>query len=171
MINSTKKFDTYEDFVEHMTMLLSHNEYPSDTNAETISYFVREISKIIDSKLVSMSEKRDNISNDFIIGIIWCCILKTKKTKYYLTFSDPQAWGIVGLTNTQILMLYSCVHSILLTGAKDLDEWKNITNVCKLEIEQIINPDPDKGLKTCLWIVYGTSGLIMLIVAIRFFVH
>lgn len=123
MINSTKKFDTYEDFVEHMTMLLSHNKYPSDTNAETISYFVREISKKLDSKTMMWKSNAGwNLALDDSTRH-----LTTGSVASGFAFSDPQAWGIVGLTDKQILVLYSCVHSILLTGAKDLDEWKILT--------------------------------------------
>ena len=120
MFKSTKKFDTYEDFVEHMTMLLSHNEYPSDTNVETILYFVKEISKKLDSNTMMWESNAGwNFALDYSnrnLGIV-----------SGFTFSDPQTWGIVGLTDKQILVLYSCVHSILLTGARDLDEWRSIT--------------------------------------------
>lgn len=121
MIFSTKKFDTYEDFVEHIAMLLLHNTYPFDTTTDKISYFVREISKKLDSG-ATLRESNGG----------WNLALDDKNknpavSMFYsgFTFSDPQAWGIVGLTDQQILVLYSCVHSILLTGAKDFDEWKS----------------------------------------------
>jgi len=123
MFESTKKFDIYEDFVEHIAILLLHNTYPFDTTTDKISYFVREISKKLDSNTILW---KNNVGWNLALDD------RNKNAEASMgnsgfTFSDPQAWGIVGLTDKQILVLYSCVHSILLTGAKDLDEWRSIT--------------------------------------------
>lgn len=115
MSDSKKKFDTYEDFVEHMTILLSHNTYEGDVTTDKIAYFVREISKKLDSNTIGY------------MG--WNLALQ--QNTIGVSFSDPKVWAINGLTDRQILELYSCVHSILLTGAKDLDEWRSITKAEK----------------------------------------
>ena len=127
MSESTKKFDTYEDFVEHIAILLSHNTYESDVTTDKIAYFVREISKKLDSNTMNWKSNAgwnlalDDSTRNLAIG----------SAASGFAFSDPQGWGITGLTNKQILVLYSCVHSILLTGAKDLDEWRSIAKAEK----------------------------------------
>ena len=105
-------------------MLLSHNTYSSDITTDRIQYFVREISKKLDvgahlwrndaGWMLALNNSLLPSQNFFTKGFV---------------FSDPQSWGILGLTDKQIHVLYSCVHCILLTGAKDFDEWKRKVEV------------------------------------------
>jgi hypothetical protein len=151
MADETKKFDTYEDFVEHMTILLSHNTYQEGTTTDRIQCFVREISK----KLDAGSMMWNNSSG-------WMVALDYNEAHWGVSkgfvFSDPQGWAILGLTDKQIHVLYSCVHSKLLTGAKDLDECRSI--------QKAEQPDTSGCLPILAWLAVV---IVLLLVANYFF--
>ena len=86
MADGKKKFDTYEDFVEHMTILLSHNTYQDGTTTDRIQCFVREISKKLDAGSIMWN------NNDG-----WMMAVKSSHSQpdpFFnkgFVFSDPQA--------------------------------------------------------------------------------
>lgn len=83
-------------------------------------------------------------------------------------FSDPQAWGILGLTDKQIHVLYSCVHCILLTGAKDYDEWKNKVEINKKLSDEKITQELNQG---CLPILGLLAVVIVLLLVAKYFLR
>jgi hypothetical protein len=163
VFDSTKKFDTYEDFVEHMTILLSHNTYPFGTTADRIQYFVREISKKLDA-----GSQLWNGNDGWMLAFNSSLSQSRGLFEKGFLFSDPQAWAILGLTDKQIHVLYSCVHYILLTGAKDYDEWKIKTEIDKKLSDEKLVQDFNQG---CLPILAFLAVVIILLLVGNYFLR
>jgi len=169
VLDSTKKFDTYENFVEHMTILLSHNTYQEGTTTDRIQYFVREISTKLDAGSMMWNNNDGWLlvirENQMIASTV---LTNTNFFNKGFVFSDPQGWGILGLTDKQIHVLYSCIHSILLTGAKDYDEWK-------IKVEMNKKLSDEKNLQEvnqgCLPILAFLAAGIVLYFGFDFITH